>query len=135
MKSSFHHLQLNVDYSANGLFYREFMEFLGWNIIFEGEDMVGYKTKQAVDLWFIDAEKKSSQDYDSIGPNHVAIRVDSQKDVDIVQKFLEEKGIKMLFDTPKHREDFAHSESETYYQIMFESPDKILFEIVYIGAK
>ena len=27
------------------------------------------------------------------------------------------------------------SESETYYQVMFESPDKVLFEVVYTGAK
>ncbi len=41
----------------------------------------------------------------------------------------------MLFGTPKHRVEFADSPKETYYQIMFESPDKILFEIVYKGEK
>ena len=38
----------------------------------------------------------------------------------------------MLFETPRYRPDFS-SEPNTYYQIMFESPDRILFEIVYVG--
>jgi hypothetical protein len=39
----------------------------------------------------------------------------------------------MLFDTPRHRPDFSQSPDHTYYQIMFESPDRILFEVVYTG--
>lgn len=41
----------------------------------------------------------------------------------------------MIFDTPRHRPEFASNESETYYQIIFETPDKVQVEIVYIGAK
>jgi hypothetical protein len=40
----------------------------------------------------------------------------------------------MLFETPRHRPEFS-SEDSTYYQIMFESPDRILLEFVYTGPK
>jgi hypothetical protein len=34
-----------------------------------------------------------------------------------------------------HRPEFASSEAGTYYQVMFRSPDGILFELVYIGPR
>ena len=37
--------------------------------------------------------------------------------------------------TPRHRPEFSASEHDTYYQIMFESPDRVLFEVVYEGPK
>ena len=52
-----------------------------------------------------------------------------------VKSYLEKNNIVMLFDTPRHRPEFVSNKNETYYQIMFESPDKILFEVVYIGLK
>ncbi|MCA9386601.1 hypothetical protein KC669_01060 [Candidatus Dojkabacteria bacterium] len=135
MKSHFYHIQLNIDFSKNNSFYKELMNFLGWSIIFEGEDMMGYKSDVSGDLWFVDSEKEENQDYDEKGLNHVAIRVEEQKNIDEIVRFLREKNINTLFDTPRHRPEFRDSEDETYYQVMFESPDKILFEIVYIGPK
>ena len=41
----------------------------------------------------------------------------------------------LLFETPRHRPEFAESDGHTYYQVMFASPDGILFEIVYVGPK
>lgn len=135
MKSTFYHLQLNIDFSQNFNFYKELMEFLGWEVVFEGENMAGYKSGNSVDLWFIDSSSKEKQNYDDIGVNHISVKVENQSDVDDAAKFLEAKRINALFGTPKHRSDFAASEQETYYQIMFESPDRILIEIVYTGLK
>ena len=45
------------------------------------------------------------------------------------------KGVQPLFDTPRHRPEFRDDPKETYYQVMFESPDKVLFEVVYSGLK
>lgn len=50
------------------------------------------------------------------------------------KKHLVEKGVSTLFETPRHRPDFM-SEGNTNCQIMFESPDHILFEVVYKGPK
>lgn len=135
MKSHFYHLQINVDYAKNGQFYKEFMTLLGWTEIFSQSMMAGYKSGTTGDLWFIDAAKKTVNDYDNIGVNHLAIRVEKQSDVDEVVTFLKSKNIPALFETPRHRPEFTAQENETYYQVIFESPDKIQIEVVYIGAK
>ena len=53
--------------------------------------------------------------------------------MDEVSAQLVARGVKMLFETPRHRPEFSMSPEETYYQIMFESPDRILWEVVYTG--
>ena len=111
------------------------MEFMGWNIIFEEKNVVGYKSGTNGDVWFVKTGKNKRVDYDAKGVNHISFRVEKMTDVDRVKKHLEKGGTKMLFDTPRHRPEFSSSKEETYYQIMFESPDKILFEVVYIGKK
>lgn len=135
MKSKLYHLQINVDFKSNSKFYKEFMTFMGWEIIFEADDMVGFKTQDSSDIWFIDAQKKEQTDYDKIGVNHLALRVEKESEVNDTIKFLEGYGIKTLFGTPRHRPEFAASENETYYQIIFETPDKIQVEVVYIGPR
>ncbi|MEX0895389.1 MAG: hypothetical protein WDZ94_00445 [Patescibacteria group bacterium] len=134
MKSHLYHLQLNIDFE-NLNFYKNFMEFMGWSVIFEMEGVIGYKSHTNGDIWFVEADKNEFSDYDTEGVNHISLRVDTMSNVDEMKNYLEEKGIKMLFNTPLHRPEFTDSDSETYYQIIFESPDKILFEIVYVGAK
>jgi len=135
MNSYFYHAQINVDLSKNKQFYKDLMEFLGWTTIFEESEMIGFKSKTNGDLWFIEPDDKTQQDYDRIGMNHLSIRVDELKNIDEITEMLKKKGTETLFGTPKHRPEFTGDESKTYYQIMFESPDKILFEIVYIGPK
>lgn len=133
MKSSFCHVQLNIDFS-NLSFYKDLFSFLGWSVIFETNEVMGLKSEKNGDLWFVKNTKTKQQDYDSIGMNHIAIRVERQKDIDVVAKYLKQRNVERLFETPCHRPEFS-SEGNTYYQVMFASPDKILFEIVYIGAK
>jgi catechol 2,3-dioxygenase-like lactoylglutathione lyase family enzyme len=142
MQSHLYHLQINIDYAKNGNFYKELMTFLGWSVIFETEavvgkykGMAGYRSGSNGDLWFVDSTDKEVSNYDKVGVNHVSLRVTKQENVDEVIKFLESKGVKTLFGTPRHRPEFTSQESDTYYQIIFETPDKIQFEIVYIGAK
>jgi catechol 2,3-dioxygenase-like lactoylglutathione lyase family enzyme len=109
---------------------------LGWKVIHEDSDVVGFKSKSNGDLWFYDDGKKKDQtNYDNIGMNHLAIRVENQKDIDALVTYLEKEKVELLFDTPRHRAEFSTSDDETYYQVMFTSPDNILFEVVYIGKK
>lgn len=111
------------------------MLFMGWQIIFETENISGFKSGSNGDLWFVKANHNQNTNYDAKGVNHISLRVSELSDVDRVKGYLGEKRVNMLFETPKHRPEFVTSENETYYQIMFESPDKILFEVVYIGLK
>lgn len=111
------------------------MEYMGWKVIFEDKYGIGYRSATNGDMWFVKTGKNKIVDYDAKGVNHISFRVDKMTDVDKVKNHLGKNKVKMLFDTPRHRPEFSESKKETYYQIMFESPDKILFEVVYIGLK
>lgn len=96
--------------------------------------MLGVGCETGSSLWFCDPLKDLANDYDGIGMNHLGVSVEKQSDVDQAASFLSQHGIKTLFDTPRHRAEFSGPKS-TYYQVMFESPDRILFEVVYTGPK
>jgi hypothetical protein len=61
--------------------------------------------------------------------------VSAQANVDAAAAYVKERGIAHLFETPRHRPDFSGDGDQTYYQVMFETPDRILLEIVYTGPK
>ncbi len=111
------------------------MDFLGWSVIFADETAAGYRTDKGGDLWFVKGNRKIQTDYDNLGVNHISIKVEEQKDVDTFRNFLKERKIEALFDTPRHRPEFSAGQDQTYYQVMFRSPDNILFEVVYTGPK
>lgn len=134
MQSHLGHIVFSVR-PANLGFYKELMGFLGWKVLYEDDSMLGVGGAHNASLWFGRAIKDDhANDYDGPGVNHVAIHTATQADVDATVAYLTERGVASLFETPRHRPDFA-SAPETYYQVMFESPDRILFEVVYIGEK
>ena len=96
---------------------------------------VGLGGSDGASLWFGSGANAAVNDYDGRGVNHLGISVDSQADVDAFAAYLSGKGVPALFETPRHRPEFAGAEDQTYYQVMFESPDRILFEVVYSGPK
>jgi hypothetical protein len=120
--------------TANLGFYRDLFRFLGWSTIVDSEGMLGLGSGPA-SIWFGPATRATENHYDAIGLNHLGIGTESAADVDAAAAYLSERGVALLFDTPRHRPEFSHGPGHTYYQIMFESPDRLLFEIVYIGAK
>ncbi len=128
------HLQLNIA-ADNIAFYRDLFAFLEWPVIYDGDGMLGVSGKSGDSVWFIGAANDAANDYDGPGMNHLGIAAGSQADVDATARYIEGRDVAALFETPRHRPDFAQSETETYYQVMFESPDRILFEVVYTGAK
>jgi len=134
MKSQFGHLQVNVDAKNLG-FYRDLFQFLEWTSYADSDEMVGYGDSAGGSLWFGPYESNlKANDYDGVGVNHIGIGVSEQKDVDAAVNYLIDKKVEALFETPRHRPDFGMGEGQTYYQVMFRSPDNLLFEIVYIGA-
>lgn len=133
MKTRLAHIQVNVD-PANLGFYADLMGFLGWDTVMANESMAGYASGGS-SLWFIGAANGAKNDYDGAGTNHIAIGAESIADVDAAAAHLAAKGVEALFDTPRHRPDFGMGEDQTYYQVMFASPDNLLFEVVYTGPK
>ncbi|MFN8487727.1 MAG: hypothetical protein U0350_09060 [Caldilineaceae bacterium] len=134
MQSKLGHLQFGIDGKNRG-FYRDLFTCLGWKILYDVEGLLAVGDSNQVSLWFSDATKTVANDYDGLGLNHLAIHTATQADVDQAAAFLAEHGIAHLFETPRHRPDFAQDPNSTYYQVMFETPDRILGEVVYIGPK
>lgn len=134
MQTHLGHIQFNVQ-QANLGFYRDLMRFLGWQDAYDGEEMLGVAGTNGESLWFAAGAKDTANDYDGPGMNHIAIATAAQEDVDATVAFLREHGVQPLFETPRHRVEWAADETQTYYQVMFESPDRILWEVVYTGRK
>ncbi len=141
MKSHFGHSQINVA-QGNLSFYRDLIGFLGWETILDGGVEGGFFVVRGEHdgvLIFNGHANAAANDYDGPGTNHLAIGVNAQADVDAVADYLRERGVAPLFETPRHRPEVSAgiggSEEDTYYQVMFASPDNLLFEVVYTGPK
>jgi len=132
MKSCIGHIQVNID-TRNLTFYKELFDFLGWSVLYQDENVLGVGDEHGAGVWFVNGLKKVSNDYDGKGMNHLAVAVHTQSDVDQAAEYLKMHGVEALFETPRHRPDFCGSPDETYYQVMFASPDNLLFEVVYTG--
>ncbi len=132
MQTQFGHMQINVR-PENMAFYKDLFEQFGWHTIHEEAGMLGVGDKNRVSLWFVGQVKAVSNDYDGPGVNHLAIGTTTQAEVDTMADYLRQHDVALLFETPRHRPEFALGPDQTYYQIMFESPDRILFEVVYMG--
>jgi hypothetical protein len=133
MQTHLGHMQLNVK-PENMAFYKELMAFLGWKTLYDGDGMLGVGDTNGTSLWFAGMLNDTLNDYDGPGTNHIGIGTTTQADVDSAASYLRERGVELLFDTPRHRPEFS-GEHSTYYQIMFETPDRLLLEIVYTGPK
>lgn len=132
MQTQLSHLQFNIK-PENMPFYADLLAHLGWKSWHADEGMLGVGDKNGVSLWFVAKVKAVSNDYDGPGLNHLAIGANSTGDVDLAAAYLAERDVELLFETPRHRPEFSLGPDQTYYQIMFETPDRILVEIVYMG--
>ena len=131
LKSDIGHILFNVNLQ-NMVFYKDLFQFLGWSILYDDPNLIGMDNKRGASLWFSSEVKAVTNDYDGPGMNHLGISVTNQSDVDEVVAYLKKHDVPTLFETPRHRPEFS-SPGQTYYQVMFESPDRILFEVVYTG--
>ena len=133
MQTELGHIQL-IAKLENLDWYKGIFGFLGWNTIYDGDGMLGLGGKGEASVWFTTEVKAVTNDHDGPGMNHLGIHTESIADVDATCAYLKEHEIPALFETPRHRPEFSE-EGKTYYQVMFESPDGILFEVVYVGPK
>ncbi|GIW17814.1 VOC family protein [Tepidiforma sp.] len=132
MATTLAHLQVNID-PAHAGFYRELFTHLGWGVLYDGDGILGVGATNDASLWFVPRTAEGPNDYDRAGVNHIAIGADSIAEVDAAAAYLASRGVPALFETPRHRPEFADGSGQTYYQVMFESPDRVLFEVVYSG--
>ena len=132
-KSNFSHIVAWVDLKNLG-FYKDLFAFLNWTVLYDDPNMLGVGDENGGSLWFGAPLKDHANDYDGKGVNHIGIGVKRQEDVDATVEYLAKRGIPALFETPRHRPEFSGTDT-TYYQVMFETPDKLLLEVVYTGPK
>ena len=118
MQTQLGHIQFNVR-PVNLPFYKDLMTFLGWQTIYDGEGMLGVVDKGGVSLWFAGQVKEVSNDYDGPGMNHLAIGAETTADVDGAAAYLAERGVELLFETPRHRPEFSQGDDQTYYHSSF----------------
>ncbi len=134
MNTTLSHLVFHIR-AENIPFYRDLTGFLGWPVIHEAAGILGVGD-DASSIWFnTDEVNDHHNDYDGAGLNHTAFGAASIADVDAVVVYLAERNVPALFETPRHRPEFSADKASTYYQVMFETPDRILIEVVYTGAK
>ena len=134
MTTQIGHLQYNIQPENVG-FYRDLMGHLGWETLYDDHGMLGCGSGTGQSVWFSPTSSTETANSDALGLNHLAFAAASVEDVDQLAAWLTEHGTTALYETPRHRPDFSGSDDDTYYQVMFTSPDGILFEMVYIGPK
>ena len=120
---------------ANVGFYKDLFEFLGWTTTYDEGGIFGTTDGGKCTLWFEGLANGAQNDYEGAGLNHLAVITKTQADVDTAVTYLRDKGVELLFGTPCDRPEHADSAQHAYYSAMFESPDRILLEIVYTGLK
>ncbi len=126
------HIVINI-HPKNMQFYKDLFAYLGWEVVRDQPEKFGARDRQGSGVWFVCPAKEVENDYDGPGMNHLALITDTQQDVDNACEYLRRHNVQLLFDTPRHRPEFCHVPNQTYYQVMFESPDKVLLEIYYKG--
>lgn len=133
MKSQLGHLVYLIhNYDKNIDIYKKLFAYFEFPITTEFPGGIGAKINDTPyqSLWILEATEKTPNHRDSNGMNHIGFTVATAADVDLFTlEFLNANNISPLFNTPARRPEFEHPDSG-YYQVMFELPGDILFEVV-----
>ena len=135
MKTSVYHIQINIsDPKVSLPFYKELFKYFEYKIISESPDHIG-ASNGTTDFWIMETEEKNKSSKfhrKTTGVNHISFKANSKEDVDSFTKdFLNKKGIKLLYETPKHFPEYT----DGYYAVFFEDPDRIKLELAYVPNK
>jgi catechol 2,3-dioxygenase-like lactoylglutathione lyase family enzyme len=124
------HISLRVsDYKKSKAFYGKLMPFLGFDVLDEFPDTMGW-TNGDTRLWIgqADAEgRKHKYRFGDVGFHHYAFELESRKDVDALQAFLKKLGAKIVDPAGEYYDD--------YYAVFFLDPDGMKLEGMKWGEK
>ncbi len=122
------HLSISVsDFRASKRFYGRLLKFLGFRILDEYPDSIGW-TNGKTRLWISQADEKGRKHryrFGDIGFHHYAFRLGSRKEVDDLQEQLKRIGAKIV--------DPAGEYYRNYYGVYFEDPDGLELEGMWYG--
>jgi catechol 2,3-dioxygenase-like lactoylglutathione lyase family enzyme len=117
------HISLRVgDFEKSKAFYGKLMPFLGFKVLDEMEDAIGWTNgKTRVWIGAADAEgRKHKHRVGDIGFHHYAFELESRKDVDELQAFVKKLGTRIV--------DPADEYYDYYYAVFFLDPDGLKLE-------
>src|SRR5215207_7926166 len=124
------HLVIRVsDFDKSKEFYGRLFAFLGFEISDEYDDAIGW-TNGKTRFWIgpADAEgRKRKYRIDDVGFHHYAFQLRSRKDVDALESFLREQGVKIV--------DRAAEYYDDYYAVFFLDPDGLKLEGMKYGER
>jgi catechol 2,3-dioxygenase-like lactoylglutathione lyase family enzyme len=124
------HLVISVgDFERSKKFYGELLKFLGFKVLDEYEDSMGW-TNGKTRLWISEAEQKGKKHryrFGDPGFHHYAFRLGGRREVDSLQNFLKRKKVKIV--------DPAGEYYENYYGVYFEDPDGLELEGMWYDEK
>jgi len=117
------HISLRVsDYAKSKAFYGKLMPFLGFKVLDEYPDTMGW-TNGKTRLWIGQADaqgKKYKHRIGDVGFHHYAFELESRKDVDALQAFVKKLGAKIVDPAGEYYDD--------YYAVFFLDPDGLKLE-------
>jgi catechol 2,3-dioxygenase-like lactoylglutathione lyase family enzyme len=114
------HISVRVsDYRKSKEFYSRLFEFLGFEISDEYPNTIGW-TNGKTRYWIAPAEGRKSYRIGDVGLHHYAFELRNRKDVDALQAFLEQEGVRIVDPADEYYED--------YYAVFFLDPDGIKLE-------
>ncbi len=117
------HLVIRVgDYEKSKTFYGRLFEFLGFEVLGDYGDMIGW-TNGKTRFWIGEADaegKKHKHRIGNIGFHHYAFELRSRKDVDKLQAYLNKNDVPIVDPAAEYYED--------YYAVFFLDPDGLKLE-------
>lgn len=124
------HISVRVsDFARSKAFYGELFKFLGFKLLDEYDDAVGW-TNGKTRYWIGQADaqgRKYKPRIGDVGWHHVGFELRSRKDVDALQAFLKRLGATIV--------DKADEYYDDYYAVFFLDPDGLKLEGMKWGEK
>lgn len=124
------HISIRVsDFEKSKAFYGGLFEFLGFDVLDEYSDSIGW-TNGNTRYWIGQADdqgRKHKHRIGEVGLHHYAFQLRSRKDVDELEDYLKQRGIRIVDPADEYYDD--------YYAVFFLDPDGLKLEGMKYGEK
>lgn len=124
------HISIRVsDFEKSKAFYSGLFEFLGFDVLDEYADAIGW-TNGKTRYWIGQADdkgRKHKHHIGEVGLHHYAFQLRSRKDVDELENYLKQNGVRIVDPADEYYDD--------YYAVFFLDPDGLKLEGMKYGEK